>query len=37
MTTVFINQLILDVDALASVSTGYTLTEKDLSTYNDYS
>jgi len=32
-----INQLILDVDALASVSTGYTLTEKDLSTYNDYS
>lgn len=32
-----INSMIQSCDALASVSTGYTLTEIDLSSYNDYS
>lgn len=32
-----LNQLILDVDALASISTGYTVTEADLSAFPDYS
>ena len=31
-----INQLILDVDALAGISTGYTVTEADLSSYPTY-
>ena len=31
-----INQLILDVDALASISTGYTLSEVDLSDFTNY-
>ena len=31
-----INQLILDVDALASISTGYTLTEVDLSDFTNF-
>ena len=31
-----INQLILDVDALAGISTGYTVTEADLSAYPTY-
>tara|TARA_R110000764_G_C11006878_1_gene382804 strand:+ start:871 stop:2199 length:1329 start_codon:yes stop_codon:yes gene_type:complete len=30
------NQLILDVDALAGISTGYTVTEADLSSYPTY-
>jgi hypothetical protein len=31
-----LNQLILDVDALAGISTGYTVTEADLSSYPTY-
>ena len=31
-----LNQLILDVDALAGISTGYTITEADLSSYPTY-
>jgi len=31
-----VNQLILDVDALAGISTGYTVTEADLSSYATY-
>lgn len=31
-----LNQLILDVDALAGISTGYTVTEADLSSYTTY-
>ena len=32
-----LNQLIIDVDTLSSISTGYTVTEGDLSSYTDYS